>query len=118
MRAQKVLCPRRISTQQAIFSFVCVSGKGSAPSVVKACSQRLLRWPIYYSRFLGIGMCHFFFQIAIVHFGVFVSQQVDASLVCFVPRITPLIDAPFVVVEQIVKAIFSERRKTIRNSLR
>ena len=58
----------------------------------------------------------FFFQI--VHFGVFVSQQVDASLVCFVPRITPLIDAPFVVVEQIVKAIFSERRKTIRNSLR
>jgi len=50
---------------------------------------------------------------------VFVPQpKVDASLVCFVPRITPLIDAPFVVVEQIVKAIFSERRKTIRNSLR
>ena len=39
-------------------------------------------------------------------------------LLHFVPRVTPLIEAPFVVVEQVVKAIFSERRKTIRNSLR
>lgn len=44
--------------------------------------------------------------------------QVDASLLYFVPRAVPLIDAPFVIVEQVVKAIFSERRKTIRNSLR
>lgn len=45
-------------------------------------------------------------------------MQVDASLLYFVPRAVPLIDAPFVIVEQVVKAIFSERRKTIRNSLR
>ena len=44
--------------------------------------------------------------------------QVDAMLLRFVPRVTPLIDAPFVVVEQVVKANFSEKRKTIRNSLR
>lgn len=50
---------------------------------------------------------------------VFVPEpKVDASLLCFVPRITPLIDAPFVIVEQVVKAIYSERRKTIRNSLK
>lgn len=50
---------------------------------------------------------------------VFVPEpKVDASLLCFVPRVNPLIDAPFIIVEQIVKAIFSERRKTIRNSLR
>ena len=46
------------------------------------------------------------------------SYQVDAMLLRFVPRVTPLIDAPFIVVEQIVKANFSERRKTIRSSLR
>lgn len=50
---------------------------------------------------------------------VFVPEpKVDASLLCFVPRVTPLINAPFIVVEQVVKAIYSERRKTIRNSLR
>lgn len=46
------------------------------------------------------------------------EPKVDASLLYFVPRAVPLIDAPFVIVEQVVKAIFSERRKTIRNSLR
>ncbi|XP_044177992.1 dimethyladenosine transferase 1, mitochondrial-like isoform X2 [Acropora millepora] len=45
------------------------------------------------------------------------EPKVDASLLYFVPRAVPLIDAPFVIVEQVVKAIFSERRKTIRNSL-
>ena len=58
----------------------------------------------------------------VVGFGVFNAHisfiQVDASLLCFVPRVTPLINAPFIVVEQVVKAIYSERRKTIRNSLR
>lgn len=50
---------------------------------------------------------------------IFVPEpKVDAMLLHFVPRVTPLIEAPFVVVEQVVKAIFSERRKTIRNSLR
>lgn len=50
---------------------------------------------------------------------IFVPEpKVDAMLLRFVPRVTPLIEAPFVVVEQVVKAIFSERRKTIRNSLR
>lgn len=50
---------------------------------------------------------------------VFVPEpKVDASLLCFVPRVVPLLDAPFSIVEQVVKAIFSERRKTIRNSLR
>ena len=48
----------------------------------------------------------------------FLFLQVDAMLLRFVPRVTPLIDAPFVVVEQVVKANFSEKRKTIRNSLR
>ncbi|XP_068698057.1 mitochondrial dimethyladenosine transferase 1-like [Montipora foliosa] len=50
---------------------------------------------------------------------VFVPEpKVDASLLCFVPRVVPLLDAPFSIVEQVVKAIFSERRKTVRNSLR
>lgn len=50
---------------------------------------------------------------------VFVPEpKVDAMLLRFVPRVTPLIDVPFVVVEQVVKANFSEKRKTIRNSLR
>ena len=44
--------------------------------------------------------------------------QVDALLLQFVPRIEPLIDAPYPVVEQIVKAVFSKRRKFIRTPLK
>ncbi|XP_046849387.1 trafficking protein particle complex subunit 10-like [Xenia sp. Carnegie-2017] len=50
---------------------------------------------------------------------VFVPEpKVDAVLLHVVPRKTPEIDAPYEVVEQVVKALFSKRRKFIRSSLR
>lgn len=49
---------------------------------------------------------------------MFIPFQIDAMLLRFVPRVTPLIDAPFIVVEQVVKALFSDRRKTIKTPLR
>ncbi|EDO32435.1 predicted protein [Nematostella vectensis] len=50
---------------------------------------------------------------------VFVPKpKVDASLVVLTPRVTPLIDAPFIVVEQVVKAVFAMRRKFIHTPLK
>ncbi|KXJ24347.1 Dimethyladenosine transferase 1, mitochondrial [Exaiptasia diaphana] len=50
---------------------------------------------------------------------VFVPKpKVDAALVHLVPRVEPLISVPFAIVEQIVKAVFSMRRKYIHTPLR
>lgn len=50
---------------------------------------------------------------------VFVPQpKVDAALLHIIPLKKPKIDAPFDVVEQVVKALFSMRRKYIRTSLK
>eukprot|EP00794_Sanderia_malayensis_P000148 gene148-760_t len=50
---------------------------------------------------------------------VFVPEpNVDAWLVNIVPLKEPRIQAPFVVVEQVVKAAFSQRRKVIRTPLK
>ncbi|CAB4011581.1 Dimethyladenosine transferase 1, mitochondrial, partial [Paramuricea clavata] len=49
---------------------------------------------------------------------VFVPEpKVDAALLHIIPLQKPKIDAPFDVVEQVVKALFSMRRKFIRSSL-
>lgn len=49
---------------------------------------------------------------------VFVPQpKVDAALLHIIPLKRPKIDVPFDVVEQVVKALFSMRRKFIRTSL-
>ena len=45
-------------------------------------------------------------------------SQVDAALLHIIPLKNPKIDAPFEVVEQVVKALFSMRRKFIRSSLK
>ncbi|KAK3741717.1 hypothetical protein QZH41_012909 [Actinostola sp. cb2023] len=50
---------------------------------------------------------------------VFIPKpKVDASLVHLVPRAEPLITAPYVVVEQVVKAVFAMRRKYIHTPLK
>ena len=43
--------------------------------------------------------------------------KVDATLVNFIPRKKPLIDAPHFVVEQVVKAAFAHKRKFVRTPL-
>jgi len=50
---------------------------------------------------------------------VFVPKpKIDAWLVNFTPRQQPIIQAPFNIVEQVVKAIFSKRRKVIRTPIK
>ena len=50
---------------------------------------------------------------------VFVPEpKVDAALLHIIPLKEPKIDAPYEVVEQVVKALFSMRRKFIRSSLK
>ncbi|XP_031557763.1 dimethyladenosine transferase 1, mitochondrial-like isoform X2 [Actinia tenebrosa] len=50
---------------------------------------------------------------------VFVPKpKVDASLIHLVPRPVPLISAPYVVIEQVVKAVYAMRRKFIHNPLK
>jgi len=46
------------------------------------------------------------------------EPQVDAWLIHFVPRIQPKVDVPFDILEQVVKAIFSKRKKIIRHSIK
>lgn len=55
----------------------------------------------------------------ILNSAVFTPEpEVDAWLVHFIPRQKAQIDAPFNVIEQVVKAIFSKRKKVIRTPLR
>lgn len=50
---------------------------------------------------------------------VFTPQpKVDAWLMHFIPRWKPIIDAPFDIVEQVVKGIFQKRKKVIRTPMK
>merc|ERR1712226_783838 len=46
------------------------------------------------------------------------EPKVDAWLMHFIPRRKSIIDAPYEIIEQVVKAVFAKRQKVIRTSLR
>ena len=55
----------------------------------------------------------------VLHFiCLFYISKVDAVLLHIIPLKQPKIDASFDIVEQVVKALFSKRRKYIRTSLK
>ncbi|XP_002161204.1 dimethyladenosine transferase 1, mitochondrial isoform X1 [Hydra vulgaris] len=108
-----------LSTRSGVFSF------GRIPMTLvfqKEVGQNMVAEALNYDRsrlaIMAQNYCHVSRAMEISS-SVFVPEpKVDAWLMHFIPLKKPAIDAPFNVVEQVVKAIFSKRRKIIKTPLR